>query len=72
MSDRVRFLKQALEGCPPASAPTPELRGWNIDGVFFCAGCISRLVARGVMFAPAIPVWADDPDEGARCHGCER
>ena len=67
------YVRRALDGAPAHGHSHPaDMAGWILeDGAFVCAGCWSRIHARGASTGCRIvPVWDHRP-AGARCVGCE-
>jgi hypothetical protein len=60
-SPLVASLKSALDGSPASGLTAPDLVGVNICGVFVCATCVGRIIARGMghLFREGNQVWRD-------------
>jgi hypothetical protein len=58
------FVRERLEGCPkPDGEETHVLEGWIVDGEFYCAECVHRLVENNIPLpARATP---DNPQRGS-------
>lgn len=75
-TERVEFLKRAIEHAPvkPATTPPSDLAGWWLpcaDGhVYVCVFCAGRLLDRGASITPAIPCYTDTGTPG-ECVTCE-
>ena len=69
------FLLRAIAHAPvrPLAPIASGLRGWWVGaGWYVCASCAGRLLDRGCALpAPAIPVWADEPEPCGVCATCE-
>lgn len=68
------LLREALEYAPPSGPVAPDLRGvLTADGVYACAPCVGRVVARGCghLFGRGQQqLWKDQPDLGRDCDLC--
>lgn len=63
--------KEWLKGAPEAGKTAPGLRGMMDGENFYCASCIGRLSARGVLSGSRMtPVWDDKGAPKRKCAAC--
>ena len=76
-------VKSWLEHCPESDAEEMHVcRGWVVDGEFYCAECVHRVVENNIPLPPQaiennpmrgsifVPLDADGAKEKMMCEGC--
>lgn len=71
-ADQLDLYREYIQYAPRDAYSAPDLRGWtDALGVYLCALCAGRIMARGCSLkSPATPDWADatDPPPCTMCN----
>ena len=68
------LIRRILAGAPEPGPIAKDLAGWQLpNGLFLCAYCAGRIMARGFHLPrESIPLWRDGKIPEAYCAGCGR
>jgi hypothetical protein len=67
------YLRDALEHAPlDPGKMAKTLKGWHFEdcGVYICARCGGRILARGCSINYSVPVWVDTDKPWGACDLC--
>ena len=63
------YLHKAIEHAPADPGQmAATIKGWEVEnGVYLCARCAGRIMARGCRVPDCLPVWSDNPAVSLCC-----
>ena len=64
--------KEWIEHAPTKPVIAPNLVAWIIDGDFYCATCIGRLMGRGCCVGNGVALWNYLPVPKQKCACCDK
>lgn len=72
MNETLAYLQRAIEHAPKRPGQlSGTLEGWTVDGLYLCAFCAGRIIARGCNLPRSVePIWVCDDVKHEACCLC--